>query len=880
MKRIAVLSGLLALAAGAVRGDDFPHLGGDAARGRAPAAETLLSPAAFGLPIAAGEEMVASPVAADGFLLTASLDGTLRAYRDSDRAPLWTVELGALVIATPAIGQGRVFIACTDGVLRIRRLADGAALATIATGSSDLAAPLVQGGKLYLASGFPETRLAVYDAVTGAETGSFALDQVTNAAAALAPGLILTACNSGRLTAIDATTFTELWSRSLGGNVASAAPSVAGSDVWVLSENVLHQTSLAGAAGVSLTISDPAPPAGAFSVERAGSSLSVQGDRIAGVVRFTYAFDTAPVPDGYPDAPRTVREFAFLLDTTTLTLLTPVSLGAAALAGINELPPYRIVPSPVALGAAGGFAFSSGISTMLRILRAADGVEIFSADLLEPGVASPCFANARLHALTRGGTLHGFQGSNAPPAAVAGLAPDGLDVQTSPVALTWTASPEPGVAYTVRADDDGEILEDWLFETSVAAASASTPVLPSGRLYTWSVRVRDSGGAWSPWSAAATFGQDVPPAPPGALGAEARHSRVLLSWTASPSNDVTGYRLRSGPSGGPLGAPVELGAVTAAEVSGLVNGTAYDFSLVAVDVAGNESSAVTATATPESLIRIGGVAFDSIGAALAAAQAGDVVALGADVFRLDAPVTVPPGVELRGVDAKLTRLEAAGDFAMIELRPDATLRRLSLSGGRIGARVPEGPALLANLVVRDMTDAGIEVAGTASVVNCTIAGNGGAGVRASGTVSARNNIVQGNGVGFEGPVASTYNTVADGYSGTAAGTGDSADAVEFQDAAAGDYREKEAQPSTDAGDPSDDYDQEPQDNGSRVNRGAFGNTSEAARSGATVVAPSPDGDDGGTAGQVCGTAAASTGGFPSALVLAFLALLLGFATRR
>lgn len=66
---------------------------------------------------------------------------------------------------------------------------------------------------------------------------------------------------------------------------------------------------------------------------------------------------------------------------------------------------------------------------------------------------------------------------------------------------------------------------------------------------------------------------------------------IKLSWKASGSTNVTGYRIQYGTVSGAYPASVVLGNVTSATVSGFAEGVTYYFVLRAVNSAGVESDA-------------------------------------------------------------------------------------------------------------------------------------------------------------------------------------------------------------------------------------------------------------------------------------------------
>jgi len=844
--------GILALLALTARGDDWSHSGRDDARTGAPT-ETIDSPAVIAS-AATGSETVASPVAADGYIVVAGLDGTVRGYRESDLALLWTAPRVAAVLGTPQTDHGRVYVPFADGLLRVLRLTDGADLGSVPIGGSGHSSPLLSGGRLYLGAGFPGNALMALGVGTGVASWSAPLNQVVDSSPALASGQVLIAGNAGILTSFDAATGVPSWSVDLGGEVGVASPLLTGGFAYVVADGTLAKVDLAtGSLTTTLPLADPAAaPADTLDVQRACSSLSLVGGRLMGLIRFDYSLDHAP-QDGYVDA-WTLREVAFAVDPATMTLVWQQPLGTLADQNVNAIPPYRLLPAPVSLGST--VAAASSLVPSLQLLNPADGTVSATIGLDAACQASPIVANARLVALTRIGTLYSFEGTHPQPAATSGLTPTGAHLALSPGTLSWTPG-AAGSTYTVRLSRDGEILMDWDLEQTVSTTSIPCPPLAAEHQYTWAVRVRDSTGASAPWTVA-QFAQGSPPQPPTALVATPAHARVVLSWTRSASPDVVGYRVAYGPTAGVLGATSDVGDVSTAAVSNLAIGTSYSFQVTAVNALGFVSTPASATATPVMTVSIGGTLYASIAAALAAAHAGDIVRLAADVYSISAPLSLPSGVTLAGVNARATRIVATGAFIMIDAATGSTVSGIDLSGGAIGVNASGQSVTITHCVIRGMSDAGVDVPGLATVLNNTIVGNANAGIRAGGRAQARNNIVQGNGTGLVGVVVSKYNDVSDGYSGCSPGEGDRNTPVVFRDEAAGDYREQDGQASLDGGAPGDDYGQEPSHNGYRINMGAFGNTPLAATSPASSKSSS---------GGACGLL-----GLEGVLLLALLAL--------
>lgn len=88
----------------------------------------------------------------------------------------------------------------------------------------------------------------------------------------------------------------------------------------------------------------------------------------------------------------------------------------------------------------------------------------------------------------------------------------------------------------------------------------------------------------------------TPPLPVTDLIASPRDGSVILSWTEPPCPDLDGIEISYSPGSSMVySQPAGLNGAT---ISGMPNGTAYEFSVKTVDVTGNKSAAVTVAATP------------------------------------------------------------------------------------------------------------------------------------------------------------------------------------------------------------------------------------------------------------------------------------------
>jgi chitodextrinase len=176
------------------------------------------------------------------------------------------------------------------------------------------------------------------------------------------------------------------------------------------------------------------------------------------------------------------------------------------------------------------------------------------------------------------------------PDTTAPTAPAGLTAKAaSPtsVTLTWTAA----------ADDVGVTVYGVLRNGVQVAAATTTSYTDSGltasTAYSYTVIARDAAGNTSPASAAASV-TTPPPAPTAVTATATSPTAVALTWTAPAGVPVASYGvLRNGTQ---VGTPT----TTSYTDSGLTASTAYTYTVVARDAAGNTSppSAAVKVTTP------------------------------------------------------------------------------------------------------------------------------------------------------------------------------------------------------------------------------------------------------------------------------------------
>jgi outer membrane protein assembly factor BamB len=758
----------------AARADDWGTPGLDAAHSRL---STERSGAAFGsarwsTSFKAGGVVLASPVVADGFVVTVDLDGMVTALRAEDGTPAWQVSVGSAVHGSPAAAHGRVFVPTFGNKITTLRLGDGSALWTADVGGTVLSSPTPVGGDIVVAAGFPQHHVLRLSGQTGAVVWQSpdVMQQFSNTSPAVGGGLVVVGSNGGRYYGFDAASGAMRWEYVADGLVHLAAPIITGGRVFMAGGNDSdHVHAVDAATGtpipgwpIDLPAPDPDVTGTVLGRHRAISSLVSVAGMLILQTRLDDALDTDG--DGVIDD-RLSRESVVAIDATTGDQVWQVARGRAEVSDPNDVPKFLVCPTPAAYGTDDGTPLvisASSLGPTIVVLDPATGGQRTNMKVAGATLASPVFANGRLYSVALNGTVEALASSanhapGAPIPANLSRAADAADLS-----LHWLPAIDPDgefPSYELRIDSDGEVLETWQQQIFLPAGTTSVPVsagLVPGVTYTYAVRARDTHGALSSWSALQSF--TVFRNPPVTVGANAAGSLTQALSTAQPG-----------------------------DVIGLVAGT----------------YALAAT-----LHLAGGVSIQGAGA-------GRTV--------LDA-AGLPVGVSFDGRDANhrmaLDGLTVTGADTCINVGAGSTGVTLTHVIVRDCSKV--GLA--------------IDAAGGADVTNGTLVGNGTAVAAAGSTRVRNSLITSnavGLSSGAPGKLTSGYNDVFGNqtdYAGAQPGTGDLSTAVLFADLANRSLRIGAPQPSTDRGDPADPVGEEPTPNGGRINLGAFGGSADAETS--------------------------------------------------
>jgi fibronectin type 3 domain-containing protein len=162
--------------------------------------------------------------------------------------------------------------------------------------------------------------------------------------------------------------------------------------------------------------------------------------------------------------------------------------------------------------------------------------------------------------------------------------------------LTWTAPPG-ATSYNVYQGSTSGGEGATPIATGVTTTSYTVPDLTNGSTYYFVVAAVNSLGT-GPSSNEVSVAPAGPPLAPTGLSAAAGDGQATLSWTAAPG--AASYNVYQGASaGGEASTPVATGVTaTTYVVKGLTDGTAYYFTVAAVNASGASGFSNEATVTP------------------------------------------------------------------------------------------------------------------------------------------------------------------------------------------------------------------------------------------------------------------------------------------
>lgn len=518
------------VATSSARADDWVTPGLDAAHSRLSAERSgpTFADGRWAATNTDGARVLASPLVADGLVVVIDLEGTVRALRADDGQIVWRASIGASVQGTPAIARGRVFVPTLANSVVALRLVDGARAWTRDTGGMMLSSPAPVEGDIVIAVGVPGTSVVRLSGADGTQIWQSprVMEQFGNSAPAIGGGLAVVGANGGHYYAFDLATGAPRWDYRADGIVNLAAPVIANGRVYMAgggNSNRVHAVDAATGAAVAgwpidLPTPDPDVAATRVARQRAVSSFAWVGGLLVLQTRLDDGLDANG--DGAVDETLS-RELVVALDASTGGTVWQKPLARAEIANSNQVPKFFVCPTPAGFGADGSgplLAVASSLDATVRVLDAATGVERARQDVAGPALASPVFANGRLHVAAIDGTVEGVLSSvNHPPGAPI-LAGGGRPMDAGNVVLRWLPAADPDAelpSYELRIDRDGEVIESWQQQLLLPAGTTSAPItaaLVPGTTYTFSVRARDPHGAYSPWSTPQTFSMVENPA--------------------------------------------------------------------------------------------------------------------------------------------------------------------------------------------------------------------------------------------------------------------------------------------------------------------------------------------------------------------------------
>jgi hypothetical protein len=209
---------------------------------------------------------------------------------------------------------------------------------------------------------------------------------------------------------------------------------------------------------------------------------------------------------------------------------------------------------------------------------------------------SVCYSTS---ALTTAASSGGVMAADVPTGLIASPA-------NTLISLAWTAPGFTGGApvtdYTVQYRTSPAGAWTTFAHTASATATATVTGLTNGTAYDFRVAAVNTSGAGT-YSTTVTATPATAPGAPTTLAGTPADGQVALTWTAPGSTGgaaITDYTVqyRTSPAGSWATFADAVSATATATVTGLTNGTAYDFQVAAANAAATGAYSTSTTVTP------------------------------------------------------------------------------------------------------------------------------------------------------------------------------------------------------------------------------------------------------------------------------------------
>ncbi len=300
--------------------------------------------------------------------------------------------------------------------------------------------------------------------------------------------------------------------------------------------------------------------------------------------------------------------------TFTVTATNGVGTGAASTAS-PAVTPYTVPNAPTAVSAVASNAqavvsftapaFNGGSAITGYVVTSSPG------NITVSGPSSPLTVTGLTNGTVYTFTVHATNaaGNSVESSASAGVTP--LTVPGAPTIGTATAgNASATVTFTAPASNGGATITSYTVTSNpgnITKSGASSPLtvtgLTNGTAYTFTVTATNSVGTGAASNASNSVTPATVPGAPTGLLTTPNNNQVGLTWTAptvTGGSPITDYVVEYSLSGANSWTTFADGTstTTSAAVTGLTNGTAYDFRVSAVNAVGTGTPSSPAADTP------------------------------------------------------------------------------------------------------------------------------------------------------------------------------------------------------------------------------------------------------------------------------------------